>query len=81
MTAHEGSPSPTSQNRGVGHPDFVNGIDLASLETALAGTRFVGKVRLFASIPSTNTHAMAEGETGAPDGMVYVADEQTAGRG
>lgn len=48
---------------------------------ALAGTRFAGKVRFFASIPSTNTHAMAEGDAGAPDGMVYVADEQTAGRG
>ena len=56
-------------------------LDPAALDVALAATRFVGKVRFFASIPSTNTHAMAEGEAGAPDGMVYVADEQTAGRG
>ena len=33
------------------------------------------------AIHSTNTHAMAAGEAGAPDGMVYFADEQTAGRG
>jgi BirA family biotin operon repressor/biotin-[acetyl-CoA-carboxylase] ligase len=56
-------------------------IDPSAIDTALAGTRFAGKVRFFTSIPSTNTHAMAEGEAGAPDGMVYVADEQTAGRG
>jgi len=57
------------------------GIDIAAVEPALAGTRFAGKVRFFASIHSTNTLAMAEGDAGAPDGMVYVADEQTAGRG
>jgi BirA family transcriptional regulator, biotin operon repressor / biotin---[acetyl-CoA-carboxylase] ligase len=56
-------------------------LDVSALEAALAGTRFAGKVRFFTSIPSTNTHAMAEGDAGAPDGMVYVADEQTAGRG
>jgi BirA family biotin operon repressor/biotin-[acetyl-CoA-carboxylase] ligase len=58
-----------------------DGIDIPALEHALAGTRFSGRVRFFESIPSTNTHAMAEAEAGAPDGMVYVADEQTAGRG
>jgi BirA family transcriptional regulator, biotin operon repressor / biotin---[acetyl-CoA-carboxylase] ligase len=38
-------------------------------------------VRFFESIHSTNTHAMTEADAGAQDGMVYVADEQTAGRG
>jgi len=57
------------------------GIDIAAVESALAGTRFSSKVRFFESIHSTNTHAMAEADAGAPDGMVYVADEQTAGRG
>jgi BirA family transcriptional regulator, biotin operon repressor / biotin---[acetyl-CoA-carboxylase] ligase len=57
------------------------GWDAGALEAALTGTRFAEKVRFFESIGSTNTHAMAEGEAGAPDGMVYVADEQTAGRG
>ena len=55
--------------------------DPIAFERALSGTRFAGKVRFFASIGSTNTHAMAEGDAGAPDGMVYVTDEQTAGRG
>ena len=60
---------------------FEAGFDAAGLDAALAGTRFAGKIRFFESIHSTNTHAMAEGDSGAPDGMVYVADEQTAGRG
>src|ERR1700751_5553684 len=58
-----------------------DGIDIPALEPALAGTRFAGKVRFFESIHSTNTHAMTEADADAPDGMVYVADEQTAGRG
>jgi BirA family transcriptional regulator, biotin operon repressor / biotin---[acetyl-CoA-carboxylase] ligase len=60
---------------------FDPGFDLAALESALDGTRFAGKLRFFPSIHSTNTHAMAEAEAGAPEGMVYLADEQTAGRG
>jgi BirA family biotin operon repressor/biotin-[acetyl-CoA-carboxylase] ligase len=55
--------------------------DLSALNLALAGTRFAGKLRFFPSIHSTNTHAMAEAEADAPEGMVYFADEQTAGRG
>ena len=55
--------------------------DLASLDTALAGTPFAGKVRYFPSIHSTNVLAMREAEEGAPEGTVYLADEQTAGRG
>jgi BirA family biotin operon repressor/biotin-[acetyl-CoA-carboxylase] ligase len=64
------------------HPGFDHlGFDLAALDTALADTRFAGKLRFFPTIHSTNTHAMAEAEAGAVDGMVYFADEQTAGRG
>ena len=74
-----GSPLPTSEH--TGQPEFGDGIDPAALEAAIAGTRFAGKVRFFASIGSTNTHAMAEADAGASEGMVYVADEQTAGRG
>jgi len=55
--------------------------DLDALNASLAGTRFHNKLHFFPSIASTNTHAMAEGEAGAPDGSVYFADEQTAGRG
>lgn len=55
--------------------------DLSALDAAVTETRFHNKLHFFPSIHSTNTHAMAEGESGAPDGSVYFADEQTAGRG
>src|ERR1700733_12845314 len=58
-----------------------DGLDLAGLDAALQDTRFAGKLHFLPAIPSTNTHAMAEAEAGAPEGMVYFADEQTAGRG
>lgn len=55
--------------------------DLAALDETLSATRFSGKLHYFPNLPSTSTHAMAEAEAGAPDGSVYFADEQTAGRG
>jgi BirA family biotin operon repressor/biotin-[acetyl-CoA-carboxylase] ligase len=56
-------------------------LDLDVLQTALAGTLFDGKLHLFPSIESTNTHAMQQAAKGAPHGSVYIAEEQTAGRG
>lgn len=55
--------------------------DIPSLNHALAGTPFAGNLHFFPTIHSTNTYAMQQAETGAPDGVVYFADEQTAGRG
>jgi BirA family biotin operon repressor/biotin-[acetyl-CoA-carboxylase] ligase len=55
--------------------------DLPALDTALADTPFAGKLHFFPTIHSTNTHAMQQADAGAPDGMVYIADEQTSGRG
>lgn len=55
--------------------------DLDALQKALAGTIFDGQLHLFPSIESTNTYAMREGAKGAPHGSVYIAEEQTAGRG
>ena len=55
--------------------------DLAALDSALAGTPFAGQIRYFPSIPSTNLLAMQGAGEGAPEGTVYLADEQTAGRG
>ena len=54
---------------------------MGALETALAGTAFVGRVEHFAEIGSTNTHAMRMGAEGAAHGSVYVADAQSGGRG
>jgi BirA family biotin operon repressor/biotin-[acetyl-CoA-carboxylase] ligase len=53
----------------------------ALLDPLIAGTLFHGKVQCFASIPSTNTAAMKDAIDGVPAGNVYIADEQTAGRG
>jgi len=55
--------------------------DIPALDAALRDTPFAGKLRFFPTIHSTNTYAMQEAESGAPEGMVYFADEQTAGRG
>jgi BirA family transcriptional regulator, biotin operon repressor / biotin---[acetyl-CoA-carboxylase] ligase len=55
--------------------------DLPAMNLALAGTPFAGNIRHFPTIHSTNILAMREADEGAPEGTVYVADEQTAGRG
>jgi BirA family biotin operon repressor/biotin-[acetyl-CoA-carboxylase] ligase len=46
----------------------------------LAGTRF-GDVRWFECVDSTNRYLLDCAAQGAPEGIVAVADEQTAGRG
>ena len=59
--------------------------DLAVLETSnehgLAGTFFAGKLHYSAVTGSTNSDAMAAARNGAPNGSVFLADEQNAGRG
>lgn len=56
-------------------------LDIGAINAALAGTRFAGRAQHFASIDSTSTALLAAAASGAPEGTVYVADEQTAGRG
>jgi BirA family biotin operon repressor/biotin-[acetyl-CoA-carboxylase] ligase len=46
-----------------------------------AGTRFSGKITHLATTGSTNTLALEAAQAGALEGSVWVADEQTAGRG
>lgn len=48
---------------------------------ALIGTRFTEHLQHFASVDSTNTLLLEAAANGAPEGTVYLADEQTAGRG
>jgi BirA family transcriptional regulator, biotin operon repressor / biotin---[acetyl-CoA-carboxylase] ligase len=55
--------------------------NISELDLALRDTPFAGNLQFFPSIHSTNTYAMQEAENGAPEGMVYFSDEQTAGRG
>lgn len=56
-------------------------INLADLRRSLVGTRFSAGVRHFPTIGSTNSELLAAAAEGAPEGLVYLADEQTAGRG
>lgn len=53
----------------------------ACVNDALQGTIFHGKLHHFTTIDSTNTRALAYAQAGAEAGQVYIADEQTAGRG
>lgn len=55
--------------------------DLRSLDSALAGTIFAGKLHYEACTGSTNNDAKAAAGNAAPHGSVFFADEQTAGRG
>ncbi|MCZ7534797.1 MAG: biotin--[acetyl-CoA-carboxylase] ligase [Acidimicrobiia bacterium] len=50
------------------------------LTPRLRGTRFA-EVRWFAEIDSTNRYLLDEAAASAPEGLVAVADVQTAGRG
>jgi BirA family transcriptional regulator, biotin operon repressor / biotin---[acetyl-CoA-carboxylase] ligase len=51
------------------------------LRPLLRGTIFDDHVHHFYKIGSTNTAAMAAAADGAPEGSVFLAEEQTAGRG
>src|SRR5882757_5705676 len=54
--------------------------DLKVVEAGIAATQFVGRVMHFPSVGSTNVLALEAAQAGARGG-VWVADEQTAGRG
>jgi BirA family biotin operon repressor/biotin-[acetyl-CoA-carboxylase] ligase len=56
-------------------------LSLGELRNALVGTRFAANLQHFASVDSTNTLLLEAAANGAPEGTVYLADEQTAGRG
>jgi len=51
------------------------------LEPEIAGTVFAGGVRHYAKIGSTSTMAMKGGAEGVAEGAVWLAEEQTAGKG
>ncbi len=55
-------------------------LETGDLDGGLTGTRFAGQVKHYASVGSTNTLAIEAAQRGARTG-VWVADEQTAGRG
>jgi BirA family biotin operon repressor/biotin-[acetyl-CoA-carboxylase] ligase len=74
--AIEGHPATGYQLAAV--PDLLLPAVLAPL---IRGTLFSRSLRHFFKIDSTNVAAMAAAQDGAPEGTVFVAEEQTAGRG
>jgi len=55
--------------------------DLSSIAAALASTSFADKLQHLSSVGSTNVLALESAQAGAAHGSVWIADEQTAGRG
>jgi BirA family biotin operon repressor/biotin-[acetyl-CoA-carboxylase] ligase len=51
------------------------------LHPMIRGTIFENHIHHFYKIGSTNTEAMSAAAEGAPEGSVFLAEEQTAGRG
>lgn len=55
--------------------------DLATLQAKLAHTICAGKLHYYPQIASTNTAAMQAAQAGAPEGSIFLTDQQTAGKG
>jgi BirA family biotin operon repressor/biotin-[acetyl-CoA-carboxylase] ligase len=60
---------------------LADSFDLPGVAAALAGTAFASNMQHLASVGSTNVLALEAAQSGAAHGSVWVADEQTAGRG
>ena len=61
-------------------PNELQSFNLPEVDTAIAGTQFAGALHYLASTPSTNDLAHAAAHAGERHG-VWIAGEQTAGRG
>jgi BirA family biotin operon repressor/biotin-[acetyl-CoA-carboxylase] ligase len=55
--------------------------DLSSVAAALASTAFADNLKHLPSVGSTNVVALEAAQSSAAHGSVWIADEQTAGRG
>jgi BirA family biotin operon repressor/biotin-[acetyl-CoA-carboxylase] ligase len=60
---------------------LTDSFDLPGVATALTGTAFANNLQHLGSVGSTNVLALEAAQSGAAHGSVWVADEQTAGRG
>ena len=54
---------------------------LAEIQNHLAGHPWQDKIIWLECIDSTNTYAKQLARTGAPEGTIVIADQQTGGRG
>ncbi|HWC15631.1 MAG TPA: biotin--[acetyl-CoA-carboxylase] ligase [Terriglobales bacterium] len=55
--------------------------ELGEIDSALRGSLYSGKLRYFPETESTNTRAMQAAGLGTEEGAVFLANQQTAGRG
>ena len=60
---------------------MADSFDLSGVAVALAGTMFAAQLEHQTTVGSTNVLALEAAQAGAAHGSVWVADEQTAGRG
>jgi BirA family biotin operon repressor/biotin-[acetyl-CoA-carboxylase] ligase len=60
---------------------LADSFDLPGVAAALAGSAFANNLQHLASVGSTNVLALEAAQSGAEHGSVWVADQQTAGRG
>ncbi|NYF88077.1 biotin--[acetyl-CoA-carboxylase] ligase [Tunturiibacter empetritectus] len=60
---------------------MADSFDLSSIVAALARSPFAGHLQHLPTVGSTNLLALEAAQAGASHGSVWVADEQTAGRG
>ena len=65
----------------AGRPAHTFSMDTEALTSALAGHRFGQTIEHYESIGSTNDRAAQAARDGAAEGLVVLADTQTAGRG
>ncbi len=75
------APSAGAAAKHAAGPDPGGVFSIDRVNAALVGTHFYGKLHHFAVIDSTNAQALVDAQAGAAAGQVYLADEQTAGRG
>jgi BirA family transcriptional regulator, biotin operon repressor / biotin---[acetyl-CoA-carboxylase] ligase len=59
----------------------MSAYDLIDLGSALQSSMFAGKIEFVSETESTNNLAMQAAAEGTPEGTVFLADQQTAGRG
>ncbi|WP_432355143.1 biotin--[acetyl-CoA-carboxylase] ligase [Sporosarcina sp. A2] len=61
--------------------DSPDSVSSAAIQQYVDSENYGKTIRHVESCPSTQLLAHAEAQSGAPDGMVIIADEQTAGKG
>jgi BirA family transcriptional regulator, biotin operon repressor / biotin---[acetyl-CoA-carboxylase] ligase len=65
----------------LGESTATDALDLEAVNRSLPATIFLGKIQYFPETSSTNTLAIEAAARGAAEGTLFVADQQTQGRG